>query len=482
MPKSSRAATLNFSVSVSRRMPRVCGTSSITTSGGSSARAAITSSSGAAASRPSASRHESAIFCSPSTIRGGVRISLPAGGTAPPSTVAAARSRVAVATIDTLLPFTGAIMPPRMSCRRLPGRWRYSGSVTSASRPASSGRCTAASRTRCRASPAAMASGPSATCGGSVNTNSSPSRRAASGGCRPMRSVASSGRHCVSSRRATRTSVDSPCGTTTRSGSGATRAKVNRSIAANGAASRAQALAAAAGAIAARAAQAASGSPAATAQRPSRAGGVAAVKSTRRDCSATCATAASHRARDRAWPAAPVRTMSMMPRSSSPTVGNRRSISRATCSSDARPSPQRRIASGTARHAAIAARSTASRTTAGVSPSRSQRNTARKASATPQTARHTASRNLIRRTRLRNAVSRATRSAGSVIQPSRTWSGVGGGDWGVVMPNTPDGAKPAADHLSYRGGSSAATRRGPDGGCLRRGRGHRRFPGDRRGG
>ena len=153
-PQSSRAATLNLSVSVLRRMPRVCGTSSITTLGGSSSRAVITSSSGAAPARPSGSRQASASLDSPSTTCGGVRITAPSTATVPPSSVAAASSRLAVATTVTRLPFTGAHVPPRMSCRRVPGRSRYSGSVTSASKAMSSGRWTAATRTRWRTSPA----------------------------------------------------------------------------------------------------------------------------------------------------------------------------------------------------------------------------------------------------------------------------------------------------------------------------------------
>ena len=105
-------------------MPRDGGTSSITTVGAWSLRAVIMRSSGVAASRPSASRQEIETRESSSTTRGGVRIVAACGGISTPSTVAAASGRLAVTTTDTMLPFTGASEPPRMSCRRQPGRWR----------------------------------------------------------------------------------------------------------------------------------------------------------------------------------------------------------------------------------------------------------------------------------------------------------------------------------------------------------------------
>ena len=124
MPKSSRAATLNRSVSVLSSTSRLAGMSRATTTGGSSLRGAIASARGCAPASPSASRQLSRSAASAVTTRGGVRTTLPSGSTAAPSTSAAASSRLAVARIDTVLPLTGASVPPRTSCRRTPGRCR----------------------------------------------------------------------------------------------------------------------------------------------------------------------------------------------------------------------------------------------------------------------------------------------------------------------------------------------------------------------
>ncbi len=147
----------------------MAGTSSVVTVGGSSYRGATSSTRGFAPSSPCRSRHSSETLDSSLAGIAPVRIVAPSGVTATPSTVAATRSRVAVAASVSVLPLTGDSAPPRTSCCSVSPRFRYSGSFTVATTVSISGRSIGTIFVRPRASPTASDMVVSSSWAGSVN-------------------------------------------------------------------------------------------------------------------------------------------------------------------------------------------------------------------------------------------------------------------------------------------------------------------------